>query len=439
MTAGRAGLAGLVLAGLVLAACQTTGGGPEAYEAPLRRAGVLSAAAGEAAAPAAGGPRFEVAADAIAYEDDTYRIEDLAPGQRPAADTREGGLWYALDKYERNARTSGQRVDDAELDEYIAGLVCKVADTYCLDVRAYVMRVPEFNASMAPNGMMSVWTGLLLRVRNEAQLAAVLGHEAGHYLRRHSLQQMDNVISTTNFLAFFSVATGLSGVPVGTVAQMIAMGQISAYSRDHEREADGYGLLLVSQAGYDPREVAKVWENLIAERDAEPDAKDPPLFFASHPPSEERQDVLADLGARVAATMDAPELGRERFLEIVLPRRAVWMHDEVRRNRFERSMALFDIMLDGDPNPAEILFFKGELHRVRDQDGDREAALALYARALDGTGTVPGEIHRSRGIVLARRGDGPAAAAALKRYLETVPDASDRLLVEDMIKRLEIS
>ena len=50
--------------------------------------------------------------------------------------------------------------------------------------------MPQFNAMMAPNGMMLVWSGLLLRVENEAQLAAILGHELGHYLERHSVEQL---------------------------------------------------------------------------------------------------------------------------------------------------------------------------------------------------------------------------------------------------------
>ena len=53
-----------------------------------------------------------------------------------------------------------------------------------------LVRTPYFNASMAPNGMMQVWSGLLLRVDNEAQLAAVLGHEIGHYLARHSVERL---------------------------------------------------------------------------------------------------------------------------------------------------------------------------------------------------------------------------------------------------------
>ena len=68
--------------------------------------------------------------------------------------------------------------------------------------QVHLVRTPLFNASMAPNGMMQVWTGLLLRVDDEAQLAAVLGHEFGHYLARHSTERLRDAKSRSAFGAF---------------------------------------------------------------------------------------------------------------------------------------------------------------------------------------------------------------------------------------------
>ena len=65
----------------------------------------------------------------------------------------------------------------------------RVAPDYCSDVRIYVLPSPLLNAWMMPNGTMALYTGLLLRLENEAQLAAIIGHEVAHYTRRHSLQR----------------------------------------------------------------------------------------------------------------------------------------------------------------------------------------------------------------------------------------------------------
>src|SRR3546814_15342811 len=88
------------------------------------------------------------------------------------------------------------------------------------------MRTPYFNASMAPNGMMKVWSGLLLRVNDEAQLAAILGHEMGHYMQRHTLARMRDMRSKAAIGAFL----GGLGI-VGGIAQLTQIGKASCRER----------------------------------------------------------------------------------------------------------------------------------------------------------------------------------------------------------------
>ncbi|MDA0786026.1 MAG: M48 family metalloprotease [Proteobacteria bacterium] len=427
---------GLVASALILAACQTAG--RTAYEAPLRQGELLdppAAAQPQQAARTAEADFGLIDADTIAHDGRYFRISDLNPGERPSAETLEAGLWQSMDRVEQQARTSGNRVDDPELNAYLTEVACRVAGPHCSDVRVYVMRVPAFNATMAPNGMMQVWTGLLLRTRNEAQLAAVLGHEVGHFLRQHSAQRMKSAIEASNFLAFFSVATG----GWGGLAGIFAQGQLLAFNRDHEREADGYGLLLMNRSGYDPREASLTWKNLIRERDANPEKDERDPFLATHPAPEERTEVLGELGMAVASKMPTTEKGRDRFLEIMLPRRAAWLRDELNLRSFHTSNELFDILLEDDPNPAEILFFKGELHRLRNDEDDAQMALDFYGEALNAAGSAPSYLHRSKGLVHNRRGDHAAAKESFEAYLEASPNASDRLIVEDMIERLATS
>lgn len=92
-------------------------------------------------------------------------------------DKDERGLWMQLDTVERGLTTSEFVVRDPALNDYVRGVLCRtVGDARCAAIRLYIVRTAEFNATMAPNGMMTVYTGLLLRVRDEAQLAAILGH-----------------------------------------------------------------------------------------------------------------------------------------------------------------------------------------------------------------------------------------------------------------------
>ena len=109
------------------------------------------------------------------------------PFAKPETATDEGGLWALMDREEAKLKRSSFLIRDKALQQYVSGIACRLAGDHCPGVRVYLVRTPVFNANMAPNGMMQVWSGLLLRMGNEAQLAAVLGHEIGHYLARHMI------------------------------------------------------------------------------------------------------------------------------------------------------------------------------------------------------------------------------------------------------------
>lgn len=145
---------------------------------------------------------------------------------------------------------------------------------------------------MAPNGMMQVWTGLLLRVENEAQRAAVLGHEIGHYLQRHSIERLRDAQSKSAF-ATLMVPLGL----LGMVRQLGALASLQAFSREHEREADRIGIALMRAQKLDLHEAVRVWSNLRAELSVGPggDPDKRSVMLATHPGIEERQTQLEAL------------------------------------------------------------------------------------------------------------------------------------------------
>lgn len=366
----------------------------------------------------------------------TSKMLDIRPGLRPALDTDEAGLWMAMDRGEEKLKTSGNLVRDEALNEYVSGIVCTLAGPHCPDIRTYVVRVPHFNASMAPNGVMQVWTGLILRTHNEAQLATVLGHEIAHYLRRHSLQRFRDVKDTANFLIFFQMATAAAGVPVaGNVASLIAMGSLMAFSRDQEREADGMGLRSLAEAGYDPREAVKVWDNLIREEEADEDKETRFLFFATHPPPEERSETLQRLAEQAIKDEPAGKTGRDTFHAVVLPHRAKYLRDELHLRRFSRTEELLKILLEDGANTGELGYFQGELYRLRGEEGDPDKALEAYRKALQ-AGQAPPQIHRSMGLVYLKLGEQEKARASFSKYLELVPDASDREMIRSMMGRI---
>lgn len=378
--------------------------------------GVFGAGAG-AAAQTAG----DAAAAAPAGGSDAVPEAVPARFTRPQLDSDEGGLWAIMDREETRLRRSSFAVHDEALTRYLTSLVCKLAGDHCPDARVHVVRTPHFNASMAPNGMMQVWTGLLLRVDNEAQLAAVLGHEMGHYLSRHTLEHMRDVKNKTAVAAFM----GMFGL-VGAIAQIGVVASAFAFSREQEQQADRWGIKLMRDAGYDCSQAAQVWDNLIAELQVTggAEAGKRSALFATHPPAADRRDELL----RLAGT-PAGKRGADEYRQAIAPHRLEWLKDEVRRGQYEESLVLFGRMLKREPDDTQVLFARGEVYRLRDAPGDAELALADLTRCVSAV-KAPADAFRSLGLVHRRRSDSASAGAAFEKYLALAPDSADAALIK---------
>jgi predicted Zn-dependent protease len=340
-----------------------------------------------------------------------------------------------FDRREAQVKTSGDLVTDRKINAYVRDVVCRLAGPYCSDVRVYVVQIPHFNAMMSPNGMMEIWSGLLLRAQNGAQLAYVLGHELGHYLRRHSLQQWRDVRTKANLVAFFQVMTAGAGYGfVGEIARMAALASVLAFSRDQEREADEIGFDFMVNAGYDPREAAKIWEAIIREREA---AKEPGswIFFNTHPPTQERIETLKVLAGKVTREGRSGTAEREAFLEATLPLRGSLLRDELRLREFARSQVVLESLVEGGADLGEIDFFQGELYRLRGEKKDEESAIRAYEKALQQP-NAPSEAHRALGFLALKRGEKEKAKASLHRYLEASPDADDREMIRSYLQQI---
>ncbi|MCX2863912.1 M48 family metallopeptidase [Paucibacter sp. PLA-PC-4] len=349
----------------------------------------------------------------------------LAPSRfsKPEPGSDEGGLWAMMDREETRLRRSPFVLRDAPLRDYLQDMACKLGGEHCADVRVYPVRTPFFNASMAPNGMMQIWSGLLLRVDNEAQLAAVVGHEIGHYMQRHTLERLRDVKARSAFGMFM----GMFGV-VGLVGQMASLAGAFGFSRDQEREADRIGLELMRKAGYDTREASKVWEHLRAEAAAahEP-AKSSPMF-ATHPPSDERSATLAQLAmADSGGFVGAAELsGRLAGLQQMM------LEDELRRGQHGETLVLLDRLIARSPQRSDLLYFRGETRRQRATGDDTDRALQDFEQALQ-LGQEPAQLHRALGYLYQAREQPQRARQAFGRYVELAPEAADAALIKSFL------
>jgi predicted Zn-dependent protease len=150
------------------------------------------------------------------------------------------------------------------------------------------------NAFALPGGKIAVYTGIFPVAKNDAGLAAILGHEVVHALARHASERMSQEVLAQTGLTAAAVGLGASGAgPVAGQATMAALGLgarvgvLLPYSRTHESEADSIGLLLAAEAGYDPREAVRVWQRMQQGSEGTP-----PEFLSTHPSHETRIERL---------------------------------------------------------------------------------------------------------------------------------------------------
>lgn len=362
-------------------------------------------------------------------------LRNNAPGTTPQAGSDESELWYAMERAETELKRSPLRVRDPALNAYIGNVACKVAAEHCRDLRTYVMDVPQFNASMAPNGMMLFWTGALLRIRDEAELAFVLGHEAGHFRAQHSLKQWRRMKDASALLSAFQlVAYGAGAGGVAQLGMLAGYAAIFKYSRDMEREADRLGFQSMVAQGWAPQAGADLWARMWREEQTR--KYDRPLpVFSTHPASAER---LADIKAAAAETFNPPtDRGRYRYRAAVRPLLPHLLEQELGQRRYAGSILVIGELLADAPaeDNGLLTFYLGEAHRRRGLGDDKGRAASLYAQAINMPGT-PAAVWREHGFVLRGSGNSAGARAALQRYLQLAPEAEDRAFVQREVEKL---
>lgn len=141
----------------------------------------------------------------------------------------------------------------------------------------------KINAWCLPGGKVAVYTGILPITKNENGLAVILGHEIAHAIANHGNERMTQSIMVQ--LGGMAVSEALKNKPEKTrqifqVSYGVAgqVGVLLPYSRLHESESDRIGLIIMSMAGYDPREAVSLWERMDESRKVRI-----PDFISTHP------------------------------------------------------------------------------------------------------------------------------------------------------------
>lgn len=355
----------------------------------------------------------------------------------------ERGIWMEADESERVLRDSVLLLRDEKLNAYVRQVLCRqVGEDRCRSVRLYLVEVPQFNATMAPNGAMRVFTGLLLRVQNEAELASVLGHEFAHFELRHGLSGIKAARDAASLAAWIGVLSagaaniGTGGAGNGGTLQLAVLGNYFKFSREQETAADLLGLQYMAKSPYDPAAASQIWQSIMAEADArsvarglKPGREYKAAFFGTHPPSPER---AAYLKAEADKLGKRGELRAQEYREAIRPFLPRLLAAQVRSNDFGGSEYLLQSLSATEGWTGDLLFARGELFRQRGNPRDLVTAADLFRDAI-AKGYANPEAHRELGLSLMRGGQEADGKAALREYLKLKPDANDGNVIKMLV------
>jgi predicted Zn-dependent protease len=366
----------------------------------------------------------------------------IGPGHRPT-DPDERGMWQQYERIEQEIAGSNILIRDPALASYISGLAGRVGGPAARDLRVYLARVPEFNAFMAPTGFMVVFSGLLTRMRDEAQLAGVVAHEAGHFLRRHHIRHWRDLRRRTDVFTVLAMGLGAAGAATGTnmgnaytAAQLGTLLTMAAYGRGLEAEADAMGVRLMAEAGLEPIAMPEIWQQVIGEQELSARyrrrrARRGNSLLATHPAPRDRMQDLRVSASEIRTVGRSYDRGKDRYLAAIGPHRKTLLEELVKLNDPGTSQYIIG-SLAADGWTGLLHYAAGEVWRLRGERGDAERAAQSYARAT-AFSDAPAEAWRGHGYALLRGGRPAEGKRALARYLELAPSAPDAPVVRQTV------
>jgi predicted Zn-dependent protease len=168
----------------------------------------------------------------------------------------------------------------------------------------HIVRDNQINAFAIPGGHVYIYTGLINNADNASELAGVMAHEISHVVARHSTEQISRQYG-------ISILAGLvlgqnPNVLAELAAQIVAGGALARFSRSAEQEADRLGLGFMNNAGYNPRGMVTMFQELLEHQRRQPSAVE--RFFSTHPLTQDRirdvENQITKLPQRATSTDD---------------------------------------------------------------------------------------------------------------------------------------
>jgi beta-barrel assembly-enhancing protease len=316
-------------------------------------------------------------------------------------------IWHQSDEFEERVVKGKHLYENVELDNYLQGIMDRLYPDYKNTMRVKVFNSPSYNAFALPNGAIYINVGLLAALENEAQVAAVLGHEGAHFLKKHGAIRYQSAQSAS----VFNVVVAIT-VPLAAILTMAAStSSMYGYSRDAESESDEIGFKRMIAAGYAPDAAAEAMKKLLQE--VKDSGVEEPFFFASHPKLEERIKSFEKLTEKTET--ENQFLGEEQYQKFIKN----LQHDSARSQiEFGRYKSVVSLLKDEERLKrygGEGHFFIAEAKRML-READDEEIIGHYQEAISRSPEFM-DSHRSLGLLFYKLGKADEAKYHLDYYL----------------------
>lgn len=237
-----------------------------------------------------------------------------------------------------------------------------------------VLDQPDVNAFATMGGFVYVNEGTLDFVQSDDELAAVIGHETGHNERRHAVM-FANKAQIANII--FSIGALFSPV-IWRFGQIAEAGLLMKWSRQQENEADAYGVLLMSRAGYDPYAAVTFMQHLEATHREGSNIVD--RMFADHPATGERVKTLL-----ANPNVNFVKRSNDQLLVTALHNQA--------EGRYSMASIEFAQILKRDPQNPEALLGMGDMQLALGQSSKSEQTLSQVTTLGNNEATKLAQVH----------------------------------------------
>ncbi|MCB1858210.1 MAG: M48 family metalloprotease [Gammaproteobacteria bacterium] len=329
----------------------------------------------------------------------------------------------------------GDYILDPELTRYVKRVGAKLAavSDRKLPYEFSIVNDSSPNAWALPGGKIAVNRGLLVELKNEAELAAVLGHEIVHAAARHSAQGMERGVLLQGALVAAGVLIGSSGYAdysdLALGAAALGANLVNQrYSREAELESDHYGMLYMQRAGYDPRAAIGLQETFVRLSEGQ-DSSWLSGLLASHPPSPERVSENRKTAKSLGA---GGRLGTEQYQQMIANLRrnkpAYAAYDKGREKldkQPEGALKLAEQAISIEPREGLFYGLKGD---ALEKLGRHEAALKAFDQAVARNPDFFSP-YLKRGAVKVGLGEAEGARRDLQRSLDILPTAEAHYLL----------